>query len=355
MAVARRVSAGLAVLAPRADRRIAGLFCGGRKSPLLEVIFLADSVRGVNPLAKIFLFVVAVLFLTALLSPPIYWAGMALADSGFIPAAEKFPFFRYWGRIAQIAALVLIFPLGWWLRIRNLRDLGIERNPAKARDVGWGVLFAIVPLLLLGAIYLWVEVYKPRDDVGWGTLVRVVGTAGFVSVFEEFLFRGVLLGLAIRYFGRWPGIVSVSAVFAIVHFFKPRGQIAREDVSWTSGFELLGSAFSSVDSITVFFWGNVTLFVIGLILALACLRTRSLWLPIGLHAGWIFGQQGLNLFAKYRIKPEDALLPWVGPNVVSGMVPTGLVPLGALLVTASLVWWYLRRDRDRATVGQRAG
>ncbi len=280
---------------------------------------------------------------------------MALADSGWVPGAAKFPFFRYWGRIAQIASLVLIFPLGWWLRIRSLRDLGIERNEAKGRDVGWGVVFAIVPLVLLGAVYLWAEVYTVRDDVGWGTLVRVVGTAGFVSVFEEFLFRGVLLGLAIRYFGRWPGIVSVSAVFAIVHFFKPRGEIARESVGWLSGFELLGSAFSSVDSMAVFFWGCVTLFVIGVILALACLRTRSLWLPIGLHAGWIFGQQTLNLFAKYRIKPEDAFLPWVGPNVVSGMVPTGVVPLGALLVTAALVWWYLRRDRDVATVGERAG
>ncbi len=313
------------------------------------------SVRGVNPLLKILLFVLAVLFVTAVLSPPIYWAGMALADSGWIPGAAKFPFFRYWGRIAQIAALVFIFPLGWWLRIRSLRDLGIERNPAKWPDVGWGVALAIGPLILLGAVYLWAEVYKVRDDAGVATLVRVLGTATFVSVFEEFLFRGVLLGLAIRYFGKWTGIVSVSAVFALVHFFKPRGEIAREAVTWTSGFELLGSAFSSVDSAAVFFWGCVTLFVIGIILALACLRTRSLWLPIGLHAGWIFGQQTLNLFAKYRIKPEDAWLPWVGPNVVSGMVPTGVVPLGALLVTAALVWWYLRRDRDFATVGGRAG
>jgi hypothetical protein len=34
-------------------------------------------------------------------------------------------------------------------------------------------------------------------------------------------------------------------------------------------------------------------------------------------------------------------LPWVGPNLVSGAVPTGLVPLVALLVTGLLVKFYL--------------
>ena len=71
--------------------------------------------------------------------------------------------------------------------------------------------------------------------------------------------------------------------------------------------------------------------------------TRSLWLPVGLHAGWVLGQQLINLVGKYRVKPPDAFLPWVGPNVVSGMVPTGIAPAAALLVTGALVWWYLAR------------
>jgi len=42
------------------------------------------------------------------------------------------------------------------------------------------------------------------------------------------------------------------------------------------------------------------------------------------------------------VKPEDALMPWVGPNVVSGAVPVGLIPIATLLVTALAVWVYLR-------------
>jgi len=75
------------------------------------------------------------------------------------------------------------------------------------------------------------------------------------------------------------------------------------------------------------------------------LRTRSLFLAIGLHAGWIFGQQTLQWMAKFRIKPPDALLPWVGPNVVSGAVPTGLIPTGVLLLTLAITFYYLRYVR----------
>jgi len=95
---------------------------------------------------------------------------------------------------------------------------------------------------------------------------------------------------------------------------------------------------------TLAIFGALSLFVLGLTFSMATLRTRSLWLAIGLHAGCIFGQQALNVVAKYRIKPPDAWMPWVGPNVVHGMVPTGLVPLAALLAMGGLVWWYLRRE-----------
>ena len=83
----------------------------------------------------------------------------------------------------------------------------------------------------------------------------------------------------------------------------------------------------------------------GLLLAVMTLRTRSLFLPIGLHAGWIIGQQGLQWVAKFHVRPQEALLPWIGPNVVSGAVPTGLIPAGILLLTVALAITYLRHGR----------
>jgi hypothetical protein len=80
----------------------------------------------------------------------------------------------------------------------------------------------------------------------------------------------------------------------------------------------------------------------------ATIRTRSLFLAIGLHAGWILGQQGIQILGKFDIKPSEQLLPWVGENVVSGAVPTGLVPLAVLGFTGILILLFLcHATRDR--------
>lgn len=308
-----------------------------------------------NPLAKIFFYVLAVVLIAAFLAPPIYWAAQAPGTRDVLPALAEFPFFRFFSRIAQITALVLLWPLIRSLRIGGMRELGIERNPNFRRDLLAGLGLALLPLVALAIGYFTFDVYKPRDEWKMFGFLRVVGTAAVVGTVEEFLFRGVLLGLAVRYIGRLPGLVVISFVFSIVHFIKPRGVI--EDVQWWSGFELLGTAFASVDGPVILLAGAIALFVIGWILGAVTMRTRSLALAIGLHAGWVLGQQTINLLGKYRVKPPDALLPWVGPNVVSGMVPTGLVPMTALLVTAALVWWYLARGRTAPppTADRRAG
>jgi membrane protease YdiL (CAAX protease family) len=145
----------------------------------------------------------------------------------------------------------------------------------------------------------------------------------------------------VRSFGKWIGVIAISLVFAAVHFIDSRYDVS--DVRWWSGFDVLAHAFSNSGGTMVMAFGGMSLFVLGVIFAMATLRTRSLWLAIGLHAACIFGQQLLNIVAKYRFRDDHAWLPWVGPNVVHGMVPTGIAPLAALLVMGGLVWWYVSR------------
>lgn len=287
-----------------------------------------------NPLAKLLLYAAAVVLLAALLSPPVYEL--------LHPVLGDVPFRRVFSRTALIVALALLWPALRWMQVRSLSELGLERDPRARAHVLAGLALAALGLLPLAAWYLGLDLWRPREDFLWSKLPAVIATAAVVPLVEEFLFRGVLLGLAVRYFGRGAGVVSISLVFAVVHFIDSRYDVA--DVRWSSGFELLGHAFSNSGGAAVAFSGGVALFVLGVIFALATLRTRSLWLAIGLHAGCIFGQQALNLFAKFRVRPPDAWMPWVGPNVVHGMVPTGLGPLAALLVIGLLVWWYLRRE-----------
>jgi membrane protease YdiL (CAAX protease family) len=289
--------------------------------------------RRVNPLAKISLYLVAVVLLAALLSPPLY-AGLQGVFAGV-------PFHRFFNRVVLVAALALLWPALRWMNIRHVAELGLAKNSRAGHDLVAGLALALLPLAVLAAVYFGFDIYRVKKEIPWANLLKIAATVAFVPVVEEALFRGLLLGISVRSLGRGGGVVLVSAVFAVVHFIRQHGEAA--GVHWWSGFALLGSVFPGADDLPETLAGGANLFVIGVILAVAALRTRSLWLPIGLHAGWILGQQTINLIGKYRVKPPDAFLPWVGPNVVSGMVPTGVVPLAALLVTGLLVWWYLAR------------
>jgi membrane protease YdiL (CAAX protease family) len=291
----------------------------------------------------------AVILLACLLSPPLYWAGSALAERGILPFLKGFPFHRYFSRSIQISALLMLWPAFRWVGIRRIGELGLERNPLWRRDLLVGLAIALIPVVALGAGYLAIDVYDLKKSIPISRGLRIFATAGVVAVLEEFLFRGVLLGLCLRSMKPLSAVLVSSAVFAVVHFLRVAKSATEPAVGWLSGFAQLPQAFSSAPPWPLLGWGIFSLLLAGMILAAATLRTRSLFLPIGLHAGWILGQQGLQWLAKFRIKPPDALLPWVGPNVVSGAVPTGLIPSGILLLTMALAFYYVRYVRDRRT------
>jgi len=168
-------------------------------------------------------------------------------------------------------------------------------------------------------------------------------TAAAVSGIEEVVFRGVILGLCLWTLPRAGAIALTTLLFVVVHFIKPaKTEIAPEAVRWWSR---LAEALRFADGMppgALLFFGAASLFAAGWILGSAAVATRSLWLPIGLHAGWVFAQQSTNLFLQPAAQESGASLPWIGPNLVSGAVPTGLLPLAALLLTGLLVRLYLR-------------
>ena len=110
-----------------------------------------------------------------------------------------------------------------------------------------------------------------------------------------------------------------AGIFSIVHFLKAPDQTTTS-VGWTSGFVSLAHSFDQFAEPMLVLAGFTTLFLIGMILAYARLQTRSLWLPIGLHAGWIFANGAFNKIA-HR---EMVDLPWLGKSLLIGIVPLGV-------------------------------
>ena len=71
------------------------------------------------------------------------------------------------------------------------------------------------------------------------------------------------------------------------------------------------------------------------------MRTRALWMSIGIHAGLVFIKA---IFSKVATRQSEAL-PWVGPELQIGLVPVSL-----LLFALALVWmWTANSEQNKAS------
>jgi membrane protease YdiL (CAAX protease family) len=122
-----------------------------------------------------------------------------------------------------------------------------------------------------------------------------------------------------------------SAIFSIVHFLKPAEE-PDPVITWTSGLEAVANAFGQFQEPPLVLAGFTTLFLLGWILADARIRTRSLWLPIGLHSGWIFASAIFNKVARREVEA----LPWLGKNLLIGIAPLAVALISWLLLRAWL-------------------
>jgi membrane protease YdiL (CAAX protease family) len=99
-----------------------------------------------------------------------------------------------------------------------------------------------------------------KELVRWGLLWAVLFI--FVGLFEEFLFRGYPQYTLAESVGFWPAAIILSLVFGRVHRGNP-GE------NW---------------------FGLAGVVMIGLIFAFALRRTGNLWLAVGWHASFDFGE-----------------------------------------------------------------
>ena len=285
--------------------------------------------------ARLAAYFIAIIVVGALLAPILFWSAQALAAHGVFPFLVKYDFDTFFHRAILVAAVLLLWPLLRVSNVRGLGDLGLTPNPRWARDVGCGVLLSVIPLLFCVALLIALHVYSFRHVFVWPRLGKVLLAAISVPFIEETFFRGIVLGILLRTSRKLLSIVAVSGLFAAVHFLKGS---EREPtiVTWTSGFQSIGDAFAGFGDPMMVLAAFATLFLIGCILADARVLTRSLWLPIGLHAGWIFASGTFSWLARQQM----VALPWLGKNLL-----VGVIPLGLAAVTWVLMRLWLKDDR----------
>ena len=289
-----------------------------------------------SSLLKIAAYFVGTLLLGALLAPPLFWAGHALGVRvSSLRWLATTDFQRYFDRAMFLAALLLLWPAVRALHIHGVRDLGLRPDPCPAWHVALGFAPAAGLLWALGVILWRAGVYAPRHVAfHTGDVVKIAFTAVAVAAAEEAFFRGALQGLIGRTARPGVALGSVAAIFAVLHFLKPpEHAVGRGAVNWFSGFVFLPKCFWQWGDARLVLGGFVTLFLVGLVLGWARRRTRALWLPIGLHAGWVFGLKTFSHFSRHTA-PGSYL---IGDDLLHGLAPVLVV-----LLTGGVVWWSQR-------------
>ena len=251
---------------------------------------------------------------------------------------------RFFDRALLLSALVFLPFL-----LRRIRKLGRTGEPAiepRRRfsgasiatqiTVGFGIAAGLLGVLGVALDAVGAYALKPDMPDAGKILRKAVVPAVAAGLVEEWLFRGVLLGLWLRYARPAIAVAGSSLVFAFLHFLKPPDgyEIALPGHP-LAGFELLGKIMLHFTEPLFFLTDFSTLLAVGLILAWARVRTGALWFSIGLHAGWVFAFKCFNMIHQPVL--AHPLRPWgIGDSLKSGLLPLLVLALTALVCRPAL-------------------
>jgi uncharacterized protein len=193
------------------------------------------------------------------------------------------------GILVQLAVSWLI---AWLFEKGNLSVLGFF--PSKKRLTGFAVFFFITAICCASEFLMRIGFAKEQWQLNPVLSVNLVAEGLWWNVksvlFEELIFRGVLLYILIKKLGAVKGIIISAIAFGIYHWYS---------------HEVIGDPKQML--ITFLMTG-----IMGLLLAYGYTKTFSLYIPCAIHFGWnltkgfIFseGPIGHGIFIQKQPQPE---------------------------------------------------
>jgi membrane protease YdiL (CAAX protease family) len=225
--------------------------------------------------------------------------------------------------VANIATLLFSAAFANWLVLRiyaNRRfiEVGLWLNRASAENLvtglagGAGAAFLVLaPPLLLGVAHL---APTPDDQPTAGSIIFVTFLLMAGATGEELVFRGYGFQVLLAQLGAYATIIPVGVIFALLHGHNP-------GATWFSTVNTAG---------------------FGILFGYAYLRSRDLWLPIGLHFGWNFTLPlfGVNV-SGLRMKVTGYEMSWTAGDLWSGgeYGPEASVLTSVVLILLCVYLW----------------
>lgn len=224
-----------------------------------------------------------------------------------------------------LATTISVFAARLWLDKRSIESLGLKLNKHTWLDILAGIAISLVQMgflyvVMLGLGWLTFEGFAWEVDpinVVVSNVLLFFLIFIFVGWNEELLSRGYHLQTLASGLNMFWAVIISSAVFGLLHLANP-------NATWVSA---------------------AGIFFAGIFLAYGYIRTKQLWLPIGLHIGWNFFEgvgfgfpvSGLDdIYKLLRIQVH-------GPEIWTGGAfgpEAGLIVMPALLLGALLIYLY---------------
>ncbi len=270
-----------------------------------------------------------VLIVSALLAPWLHT---------FLP----FKFDRILRRLIMIGSLALVYGLVRSRR-QNLVSLGLAWEKRSLPLLGKGYLIGILLVMVLTLLQwkLGVRFWRLSDKDTWhwiGFYLKGIGAGLLIGTIEELFFRAFLFMTFSELWNKGVSLVVTNLVYAVVHFF-PKGKVFVDQTpTLHDSFRIFHAAVTpSPEVLHQILPAMAGLFLFGLILSFLYLRSGSLYLSMGVHAGAILG---LKINHRYFPEIADKFTLMSGTkNLYDGI--TGLTVL--LLATLMAGWWSSRQ------------
>jgi len=232
--------------------------------------------------------------------------------------------------------------LAYELVIRRLGEHPRDdyRDPAALRRLGIGLGAGLLVFSAAVGVAALLGVYRVTG-VGdlTGLVPALIASAIVPAISEELVFRGILFRWLEDFGGSWLALLVTSALFGAAHLQNPNA----------TAIAAVGIALEA-----------------GVMLGAAYMLTRSLWLPMGLHAAWNFTQgeiydipvSGTKVHGLIQARLSgDPLLTGNGFGLEASLIAIVVATVFGLW----LLWlairkgevmapWWVRRRRERAAI-----
>lgn len=291
---------------------------------LLKTIFFSDQEPRLRAGWRLLLHILLLLLISACLA---IIAAMVLLATGSISVllAELEPIYLLFGAFLETVAITAsVFLARRYLDKRSIESLGLKLNRQTMIDLLAGIGITLIQMGLIYLLMFWLG-WITFEGFAWefdALSLVIENTLIFFAMFvlvgwhEELLSRGYHLQTIASGLNLLWGVIISSAVFGALHLGNP-------SANWIS---------------------TTGIFLAGIFFAYGYIRTKQLWLPIGMHLGWnffegvIFGfpVSGLDIYALTRIQVH-------GPELWTGGAfgpEAGLIVLPALILGAILIYFY---------------